>query len=229
MTYKVIFLRHGESEWNESNKFTGWNDVCLTKKGKKEAKQAGKILKQNNIKFDIAYTSVLKRAVYTLWIILKQIEQPWIKIKNTWRLNERHYGSLQGFNKEEVIPFYGKKKVIDWRRSFSVIPPKMKSYNDHLSGYDIRYSSMENNKFPLGESLKCTLKRVLPYWNKIILPQMKQNKKIIVVAHGNSLRALIKFLDNINEHDVPDLDIPTGKPIIYKFDEKFNPIKYYFL
>ncbi|CAL4321173.1 2,3-bisphosphoglycerate-dependent phosphoglycerate mutase [Buchnera aphidicola (Periphyllus testudinaceus)] len=229
MTSKIVFLRHGESQWNELNKFTGWNDIFLTKKGVKEAKKAGKILKKNNINFDIAYTSVLTRAIHTLWKILKKIKQPWIQVKKTWRLNERHYGALQGLNKEEIIPFYGKKKVSDWRRSFCSIPPKMNTVNDKFSGYDSRYSSMKKNNVPLGESLELTLNRVLPYWNNVILPQIKKNKNIIIVAHGNSLRALIKFLDKINEKDIPDLDIPTGKPIIYKFDKKFNPIGYYFL
>ncbi|NIH41236.1 MAG: 2,3-diphosphoglycerate-dependent phosphoglycerate mutase [Buchnera aphidicola (Periphyllus aceris)] len=229
MTFKVVFLRHGESEWNKLNNFTGWNDVNLTKNGIKEAREAGEVLKKYNINFDIAYTSVLKRAIFTLWKILKKINQSWIPVYKTWRLNERHYGALQGLNKDEVIPFYGKKNVIDWRRSFSVIPPKMKSLNDKFSGYDNRYFDMKKKDVPLSESLDLTLKRVLPYWKDIIVPQIKKNKKIIIVAHGNSLRALIKYLDKIDEKDVPDLNIPTGKPIIYKFDKYCNPIKYYFI
>jgi 2,3-bisphosphoglycerate-dependent phosphoglycerate mutase len=229
MTFQVVFLRHGESEWNQSNRFTGWYDSSLTKNGIKEAKQAGILLKKNQFSFDIAYTSVLKRAIYTLWSILKEINQPWLKVHKTWRLNERHYGELQGFNKESVIETYGKKKIIDWRRSFKAIPPKMKTLTNKFSGYDQRYSNMKEQDIPYTESLKLTLKRVLPYWNNIIIPQMKNKKKIIVVAHGNSLRALFTLLDNIHDKDVPDLNIPTGKPIIYEFNKNCEPIRYYYL
>ncbi|MCW5197706.1 2,3-diphosphoglycerate-dependent phosphoglycerate mutase [Buchnera aphidicola] len=229
MTFQVIFLRHGESEWNQSNRFTGWYDASLTKNGIKEAKQAGILLKKHNFSFDIAYTSVLKRAIYTLWSVLKKINQPWLKVHKTWRFNERHYGELQGFNKENVIQTYGKKKIIDWRRSFRVVPPKMKTLKNKFSGYDKRYFNMKEKDIPYTESLELTLKRVLPYWNNVILPEMKNNKKIIVVAHGNSLRALITFLDNIRDEDVPDLNIPTGKPFIYEFNKNCEPIKYYYL
>ncbi|CAL4321227.1 2,3-diphosphoglycerate-dependent phosphoglycerate mutase [Buchnera aphidicola] len=229
MTFKIVLLRHGESEWNKYNKFTGWYDINLNEKGKKEAKNAGLLLKKKNIKFDLAYTSVLKRAIYTLWSVLKKINQPWLKIYKTWRLNERHYGCLQGLNKDSVIQVYGKKNIFDWRRSFSAIPPNISKFNDYWSGYDDRYSEMEEKDIPLGESLKLTLDRVLPCWENMIIPKMKKNKNILIVAHGNSLRALIKYLDKIPEKDVPDLNIPTGKPIIYEFDKNCNPIRYYYL
>lgn len=227
--FKIVLIRHGESEWNESNKFTGWYDSKLTKNGKKEAKKAGKLLKKNNMFFDSFHTSVLKRAIYTLWIILKKINQPWVKIKKTWRLNERHYGKLQGLNKEKVTKTYGKKKIFDWRRSFFSIPPCIKKYNDKKSGYDLRYSKIKKQNFPLGESLELTLKRVVFYWKNIIIPELKKKKKIIIVAHGNSLRALITYLDKIKVEDVPNLNIPTGRPIIYQFDNNLKPKKYYFL
>jgi 2,3-bisphosphoglycerate-dependent phosphoglycerate mutase len=229
MKFQVVLLRHGESKWNKSNKFTGWYDINLNETGKKEAKQAGLLLKKNNMKFDFVYTSVLRRAIYTLWSILKEINQPWLNIYKTWRLNERHYGSLQGLNKESVIEVYGKKNIFDWRRSFAAIPPYMKKIDDNFSGYDARYFNMKKKDVPLGESLELTLKRVLPFWKKKVIPVMKKNKRILIVAHGNSLRALIKHLDNIPEKDVPDLNIPTGKPIIYQFDKNCDPIKYSFL
>lgn len=229
MTYQIVFLRHGESEWNQSNRFTGWYDSSLTENGIQEAKKAGILLKKHNFSFDIAYTSVLKRAIFTLWSILKKINQPWLKVNKTWRLNERHYGELQGFNKESVIETYGREKIISWRRSFQGVPPKMQSLNNKFSGYDKRYFNMKKTDIPYTESLKLTLKRVFPYWNNVIVPEMKNKKKIIVVAHGNSLRALITFLDNIKDKDVPDLNIPTGKPIIYEFNKNCEPIKYYYL
>ncbi|CAL4320901.1 2,3-diphosphoglycerate-dependent phosphoglycerate mutase [Buchnera aphidicola] len=229
MKNKIVFLRHGESKWNLKNKFTGWYDVNLTNKGKKEALLAGSSLRKNNFFFDKVYTSVLKRAIHTVWKVLDQLNQPWLEVKKTWRLNERHYGDLQGLNKESVIDTYGKKKIVAWRRSYHSVPPKMIISKHKFSGYDKRYDKLKKSQVPTNESIELTLKRVLPYWNKIILPKFKKNKKILVVAHGNSLRALIKFLANINDKKFPDLNIPTGIPIIYEFDESFNPIKYYFL
>ncbi|CAL4321205.1 2,3-diphosphoglycerate-dependent phosphoglycerate mutase [Buchnera aphidicola] len=226
---QVVLVRHGESEWNKLNNFTGWTDVNLSELGKQEAILCGKLLNKKNIYFDCAYTSFLKRAIHTLWKILKELDQAWIPVKKTWRLNERHYGKLQGLNKSEIAIKYGEQEVYQWRRSFEAIPPEMKITDNLTSCYDQRYQNLTKNEIPKSESLELTLKRVLPYWENIILPNIKNQKKILIVAHGNSLRALMKYLSNIDESVIPDLHIPTGVPIIYNFNQNGIPINYYFL
>lgn len=226
---KVVLIRHGQSEWNELNKFTGWHDAKLSQKGKDEAKAAAVLLKQKNFFFDYAHTSVLKRAIHTLGYILDILNQNWLSVEKSWRLNERHYGALEGLNKDEVIEKYGQKKVMLWRRSFDIIPPQINIKDKRFPGNDIRYSHLKINDIPLGESLEITAKRVIPYWNKIIFPQLKNNKKILIVAHGNSLRALIQYLNKIDNKEILKLDIPTATPIILDFDKESNPIKWYYL
>ncbi|CRK85960.1 2,3-bisphosphoglycerate-dependent phosphoglycerate mutase [Candidatus Providencia siddallii] len=226
---KVVLIRHGESLWNKENRFTGWVDIDLSDKGRKEAKIAGNLLKDKGFIFDLAYTSMLKRAIHTLWSILDQLEQQWLPIKKSWKLNERHYGALQGLNKSETIAKFGNEQVKLWRRSFNISPPCLTKNNLYHPKYDIRYSKLSGNKIPLTESLADTFNRVIPYWKKIIKPNIIAGKKIIITAHGNSLRALIKYLDNINEDEIINLNIPTAFPIIYEFDKNIKPIKRYYL
>ncbi|ANZ22517.1 phosphoglyceromutase [Buchnera aphidicola (Diuraphis noxia)] len=227
--HKIVLIRHGQSEWNELNKFTGWYDANLSEKGKKEAKSAAILLKKKKFFFNYAYTSMLKRAIYTLRYILDELNQPWLSVKKTWRLNERHYGALEGLNKNEVSQKYGEKKVTLWRRSFDITPPKIDETDQRFPKNDIRYSNLNIHQIPLGESLKTTVKRVIPYWKKIIYPKLKENKKILIVAHGNSLRALIQFLNKIDNKEILNLDIPTGTPIVFDFNEHYMPIKWYYL
>ncbi|WP_343191956.1 2,3-diphosphoglycerate-dependent phosphoglycerate mutase [Buchnera aphidicola (Formosaphis micheliae)] len=229
MNHKLILIRHGESEWNRLNKFTGWTDIDLSKNGKKEAIDAAKLLLLNKITVDLAYTSMLKRSIHTLWYILKYLDRSWIPVKKSWNLNERHYGALQGLNKLDTIKEYGAEQVQKWRRSFDETPPKLTPSDIRCPGNDIRYSNVEIDKLPMSESLESTINRVVDYWKIDILPNFKKNKKIIIVAHGNSLRALIKYLNKINNNDIVKLDIPTGTPIIYEFNKKFVPIKYFYL
>jgi len=226
---KLILIRHGESIWNKLNRFTGWKDIDLSIQGKIEAKLAGNLLKLKGFSFDCAYTSMLKRAIHTLWYILKDINQSWIPVEKTWRLNERHYGALQGFNKIETAKKYGEEQVKIWRRSFNAIPPRLELSDQRFPRYDARYSDLNIDQLPRSESLELTFNRVIPYWKEKILPNLKKNKKIIIVAHGNSLRALIKYLDNMNDDKILQLDIPTGTPIVYEFDEKYQPIKNFYL
>lgn len=226
---KIVLIRHGQSEWNELNQFTGWYDAKLSKKGKNEAKKASILLKKKKFFFDCAYTSMLKRAIYTLRYIVDELDQPWLSVKKSWRLNERHYGALEGLNKNEVIEKYGEEKVMLWRRSFDITPPTINIQDKRFPGNDIRYSSLNTNEIPLGESLKITARRVIPYWKEIIYPKLKKNKKILIVAHGNSLRALIQYLKNIDNKEILNLDIPTATPIIFDFNEKYIPIKWYYL
>lgn len=226
---KIVLIRHGQSKWNKLNKFTGWHDADLSQEGKKEAKQAGEILKKENFVFDYSHTSMLKRAINTLRYILEELNQVWLPIKKSWRLNERHYGALEGLNKDETVIKYGSKKVMLWRRSFDSIPPQINELDKRFPGNDKRYSSLKKDQIPLGESLELTAKRVIPYWNKIIYPQLKKMKKIIIVAHGNSLRALIQYLNKIDNKKIIELDIPTAIPIIIEFDEKCLPYKWYYL
>lgn len=229
MHTKLILMRHGESTWNRLNKFTGWKDVNLSEKGKIEAKLAGKLLKLQGFSFDYGYTSMLKRSIHTLWYILKDLNQSWIPIEKSWCLNERHYGALQGLNKLETAKKYGAEQVQKWRRSFNAIPPKVELSDHRFPGHDHRYANVKIHELPTAESLACTINRVIPFWKKNILPNLKKNKKIIIVAHGNSLRALIKYLDNIDNNRILDLDIPTGTPIVYEFNKKYQPIKYFYL
>jgi 2,3-bisphosphoglycerate-dependent phosphoglycerate mutase len=227
--YKVVFLRHGESIWNKENRFTGWTDVDLSEKGIKEAREAGETLKTENFTFDIAYTSVLKRGIRTLWIVLDVMDLMWIPVFRSWRLNERHYGALQGLNKAEMASEFGEEQVLIWRRSFDIPPPPLKTSDPRYPGYDPRYRDLDPEDIPITESLKDTIKRVLPYWHEIIAPVIKANKKILISAHGNSIRALVKYLDNISEEEIASLNIPTGIPLIYELDDQLKPIKHYYL
>ncbi len=227
--YTVVLLRHGESEWNKSNLFTGWTDVDLSEKGISEAHQAGKTLKAEGYKFDIAFTSVLKRAIRTLDITLDEMDLIWLPVVKSWRLNERHYGALQGLNKAETAEKYGIDQVKLWRRSYDVPPPALDEKDERYPGKDPRYADLNKEDIPLTESLKLTVDRFLPYWHESIVPVIKSGKRIIIVAHGNSLRSLVKYLDDISEQEIVELNIPTGIPLVYELDEKLNPIKHYYL
>jgi 2,3-bisphosphoglycerate-dependent phosphoglycerate mutase len=227
--YKVVLVRHGESVWNKENRFTGWTDVDLSEKGIEEAIRAGKILKQENYNFEIAFTSVLKRAIKTLNYVLEEMDLHWIPVEKSWRLNERHYGGLQGLNKSEMAQKFGDQQVLIWRRSYDVPPPSLTENDDRYPGKDPRYSGMKKNDIPLTESLKLTVDRFLPYWHETIAPVIKQGKKVIIAAHGNSLRALVKYLDNIDESTIVGLNIPTGVPLVYELDASLKPIKHYYL
>ncbi len=226
---KLVILRHGESIWNKKNIFTGWIDVKLSKKGILEAKNAGKILKKNKFSFDIAYTSLLNRAIHTTWEILNKLNLTWIKIYKTWKLNERHYGKLQGLNKNKVLKKYGKVKFQEWRRSFFINPPKINENDIQYPGKDIKYKNLNKNKIPLGESLLDTYNRVIPYWKKNIYKNILNNKLILIVAHGNSLRALIKYIENISDKNISNYEIPTGKPLIYEYKDEFKIKDKYYL
>ncbi|QFQ32478.1 2,3-diphosphoglycerate-dependent phosphoglycerate mutase [Buchnera aphidicola (Aphis fabae)] len=226
---KVVLIRHGESEWNQLNKFTGWHDVELSQNGKNEAKKTGLLLKKEKFFFDCAYTSMLKRAIYTLQYILKKLNQPWLSVQKSWRLNERHYGALEGFNKNEIIQKYGYEQVLLWRRSFNISPPQIDIKDKRFPSNDIRYSNIDINELPKGESLELTIKRVVPYWEQCIYPQLKKRKKILIVAHGNSLRALMKYLNKIDNKKIIELEIPTAVPIILEFNEQCVPTKWYYL
>ncbi|MDR2425834.1 MAG: 2,3-diphosphoglycerate-dependent phosphoglycerate mutase [Endomicrobium sp.] len=227
--YKVVLIRHGESVWNKENRFTGWADVDLSEKGKEEALKAGKQLKKDGFDFDLAYTSVLKRAVKTLWIVMDTMGFNWIPIINSWKLNERHYGALQGLNKAETAAKYGEEQVKIWRRSYDTPPMPLEKNDERYPGNDPRYAALTKEELPLTECLKDTVARVVPYWEKEIAPKIKEGKKIIIAAHGNSLRALVKYLDNISDANIVNLNIPTAMPLIYELDEKLKPIKNYYL
>ncbi|QJC37606.1 2,3-diphosphoglycerate-dependent phosphoglycerate mutase [Enterobacteriaceae endosymbiont of Donacia bicoloricornis] len=226
---KLVLLRHGQSEWNKKNLFTGWHDVELSPEGRIEAIQAGKILKKNNFKFDYAYTSFLKRAINTLWLTLQELDQLWIPVKKTWRLNERHYGKLQGMNKDDITNKYGTKKVQQWRRSFTTEPPSLSIDDPNWSRFDSKYSKLEDYQLPLSESLSKTLKRVIYVWKNSIFPKIMNGERVLIVAHGNSLRALIKHIENINDTDIVSLNLATGIPIVYEFDNNLNYKKKYYL
>lgn len=227
--HKLVLLRHGESEWNKLNLFTGWTDVDLSEKGIEEAHQAGKVLKEEGYTFDIAFTSVLKRAIKTLYIALEEMDLMWIPVIKSWRLNERHYGALQGLNKAETAEKYGIEKVKLWRRSYDVPPPPLDENDDRYPGKDPRYKDLDKKDIPLTESLKLTVERFLPYWHDTIAPTIKSGKRVIIAAHGNSLRALVKYLDNISDEDIVELNIPTGIPLVYELDDDLRPIKHYYL
>ena len=226
--YKLVLIRHGESEWNKENRFTGWKDVDLSEKGREEAKAAGQQLKAEGYSFDEAYTSVLKRAIRTLWIILDEMDLMWIPETKSWLLNERHYGALQGLNKAETAAQYGEEQVLIWRRSFDIPPGGMEETDERWLGKDPRYCTIEPGKFPKTECLKDTVARVVPYFESEILPKVKQGKRLLVAAHGNSLRALIKYLNNIPESEIVNLNVPTGIPLVYDLDKDLKPIKSYY-
>ena len=226
---KLVLIRHGESEWNEKNLFTGWTDVDLTAKGQTEAKQAGIWLKEQGFDFDVCYTSFLKRAIHTLDIVLANIDRVWLPVIKTWKLNERHYGALQGLNKSRTAEKYGEEQVKIWRRSFSVCPPLLTADDDRNPALNPAYSTVDKEDLPLGESLKDTIDRVVPYYENNILKDMQAGKKVLVAAHGNSLRALVKLLDNLSEKEIIDVNIPTGVPLVYEFDDKWHVVKKYYL
>lgn len=227
--HKIVLLRHGESTWNKENRFTGWTDVDLSEKGINEAKKAGELLKKEGFVFDLAFTSVLKRAIRTLWITLDQMDAMWIPVYNSWRLNERHYGALQGLNKSEMAQKYGEEQVLIWRRSYDIRPPALEKNDPRYPGNDPRYKELKPNELPLTECLKDTVARFLPYWKETIAPQVACGKRVIIAAHGNSLRALVKYLDNVSDEAIVQLNIPTGIPLIYELDDKLKPIKNYYL
>ena len=227
--HKLVLIRHGESTWNLENRFTGWVDVDLTPKGVSQAQKAGELLKNHHFELDIAYTSVLKRAVHTLWQVLDAFDRPWLPVVNSWRLNERHYGGLQGLNKAETAQKYGDAQVTAWRRSYDVPPPPMTPESAQVERIDPRYKRLKPEEFPLTECLKDTVARVLPLWTESIAPALKAGKKPVIVAHGNSIRALIKYLDNISEEDIVGVNIPNGSPLVYELNEDLKPIKHYYL
>ncbi len=227
--YKLVLVRHGQSVWNLENRFTGWTDVGLTEQGRAEALEAGKLLKQEGYVFDVAYTSVLRRAILTLWIVLEEMNLEWIPVTNAWQLNERHYGALQGLNKAEMAKKFGEEQVHIWRRSYDVPPPALEEADERHPKYDPRYASLTPEELPATESLKITLERVLPYWHSTLTPVIKSGKRVIVAAHGNSIRALVKYLDDISDEEITGLNIPTGLPLVYELDEDLKPIKSYYL
>jgi len=224
---KLVLLRHGESEWNQKNLFTGWTDVDLTEKGRAEAEEGGRVLKEDGYTFDIAYTSVLKRAIRTLNIVLDKMDIMWLPVVKSYRLNERHYGALQGLNKAETAEKFGAEQVLEWRRSYDVPPPELTEDDDRYPGKDPRYKNLNKSEIPLTESLKITVDRFLPYWLETIVPSIKSGKKVIIVAHGNSLRALVMYLDNISKEEIVKLNIPTGVPLVYELDDELKPIRHY--
>ncbi|VAY02495.1 2,3-bisphosphoglycerate-dependent phosphoglycerate mutase [Arsenophonus endosymbiont of Aleurodicus dispersus] len=226
---KLVMIRHGESEWNKENRFTGWTDIELSDKGREEATDAGLLLKREGFVFDYAYTSVLKRTIHTLWNILDQIDQQWLTVEKNWRLNERHYGALQGLDKAETTAKYGENQVKLWRRSLKITPPKLTQSDPRYPGKDPRYANLKPSELPVTESLATTIERVVPYWEEVIKPGVAKGKKVIIVAHGNSLRALVKHLDNISEEEILELNIPTAVPLVYEFDKNMKPSKHYYL
>lgn len=227
--YKIVLLRHGESEWNKENRFTGWTDVDLSEKGVIEAHNAGKAMLKAGFEFDMAFTSVLKRAIRTLWLALDEMDRMWIPVVNSWRLNERHYGALQGLNKAETARKYGEEQVHIWRRSYDIQPPALTADDERFPGKDPRYTSLTKSELPFTECLKDTVERFLPYWHESIVPEIKAGKRILIAAHGNSLRALVKYLDNIPDGEIAELNIPTGIPLVYELDDDLKAVKHYYL
>jgi 2,3-bisphosphoglycerate-dependent phosphoglycerate mutase len=227
--YKLVLVRHGQSTWNLENRFTGWTDVDLTELGREEAHSAGRLLLEGGYDFDVAYTSVLKRAIRTLNIIQDVMDRDWLPVIRAWQLNERHYGSLQGLNKAEMAQKFGEAQVKIWRRSYDVPPPPLELNDERHPRFDRRYASLNPEQLPATESLKITLERVLPYWHATLAPEIKSGRRVLVVAHGNSIRALVKYLDNISETDITELNIPTGLPLVYELDVNLKPMRNYYL
>jgi 2,3-bisphosphoglycerate-dependent phosphoglycerate mutase len=227
--HKLVLIRHGESTWNLENRFTGWTDVDLTPLGVQQAQQAGRLLKAEGYEFDIAYTSVLKRAIWTLWHTLDQMDRTWLPVRNDWRLNERHYGALQGLNKAETAKKFGDDQVLIWRRSYDTPPPALEASDPRSEVSDLRYAGLPRGQVPLTECLKDTVARVLPFWNDTIAPGLHANQRIVIAAHGNSIRALVKYLDGISDADIVGLNIPNGIPLVYELDADLKPIKSYYL
>jgi 2,3-bisphosphoglycerate-dependent phosphoglycerate mutase len=227
--YTLVLVRHGQSTWNLENRFTGWTDVDLTEQGRTEARNSGKVLRENGFGFDIAYTSVLKRAIRTLNIVQEEMDLEWIPVVRAWQLNERHYGALQGLNKAETAAKFGEEQVKIWRRSYNVPPPALELTDKRHPRFDPRYAELKPDQLPATESLKITLDRVLPYWHKILVPMIKSGKRVLISAHGNSIRAMVKYLDNVSEQEITELNIPTGIPLVYELDKDLKPIKHYYL
>jgi 2,3-bisphosphoglycerate-dependent phosphoglycerate mutase len=227
--HPVVLLRHGESLWNKSNRFTGWTDVGLTEYGVEQARQAGRILLAEGYTFDTAYTSVLKRAIKTLWLALEEMDRMWIPVHRSWRLNERHYGALQGLNKAETAAEYGESQVKIWRRSYDTSPPALDKADERYPGNDPRYQGLAESELPVTECLKDTVDRFLPYWHETIEPEIRSGRKVFIVAHGNSLRALVKYLDQVSDEEIVELNIPTGVPLVYELDDDLKPIRHRYL
>jgi 2,3-bisphosphoglycerate-dependent phosphoglycerate mutase len=227
--HKLVLLRHGESAWNRENRFTGWTDVDLTDRGRDEARRAGLLMKEAGLEFDVAFTSVLKRAIRTLWIALDTMDRMWIPVHNSWRLNERHYGALQGLDKAETAAKFGDEQVQLWRRSYDVPPPSLERDDPRHAGGDPRYAGLSAEELPLTECLKDTVARFLPFWNQVIAPQVRAGRRVIIAAHGNSLRALVKYLDNVSDSEIVGLNIPTGIPLVYELDDALKPVTHHYL
>jgi 2,3-bisphosphoglycerate-dependent phosphoglycerate mutase len=227
--HKLVLLRHGESTWNLENRFTGWTDVDLSPKGLEEANEAGRLLAAEGYVFDLAHTSLLKRAIRTLWIALDRLDLMWIPVERCWRLNERHYGALQGLNKAETAARYGEQQVKLWRRSYADPPPALTRDDERFPGKDPRYAALSPDELPLAESLKDTVARFLPYWNEAIAPAVRAGRRVLIAAHGNSLRALVKHLDSVSDQEIVELNIPTGIPLVYELDEALRPLRHYYL
>ncbi|MES2964218.1 MAG: 2,3-diphosphoglycerate-dependent phosphoglycerate mutase [Bdellovibrionota bacterium] len=226
---KLVLLRHGESTWNQENRFTGWTDVDLSVKGLEEAKAAGELLKKEGFVFDVAHTSVLKRAIRTLWITLDQLDQMWLPVKKSWRLNERHYGDLQGLNKAETAAKHGDQQVLVWRRSYDVPPPPLSADDERHPKFDSRYKNVSPEDLPGSEALKNTVERFVPYWNESIVPDLRAGKRVLITAHGNSIRALLKYLENIPNDEIVELNIPTAAPLVYELNDDLKPMRRYYL
>jgi 2,3-bisphosphoglycerate-dependent phosphoglycerate mutase len=224
--YRLVLLRHGESVWNSENRFTGWTDVDLSSRGIAEARDGGRLMREQGLRFDVAFTSVLKRAIRTLWIALEELDQMWLPVEKSWRLNERHYGALQGLNKAEMASKFGEPQVLVWRRSYDIPPPELDTADKRYEGADPRYKGVA---VPRTECLKDTVARVLPYWNETIVPVIRSGRNVLIAAHGNSLRALVKHLDSISDEAIVGLNIPTGIPLVYELDESLKPLKHYYL
>lgn len=229
MTYEIVLIRHGESIWNQENRFTGWTDVDLSDRGREEAKAAGQLLKSIGYTFDVAHVSMLKRAIRTLWYVLDELDLMWIPVQHSWRLNERHYGGLQGLDKAETAARYGDAQVLVWRRSYDTPPPALDPTDPRHPGADPRYADLSPADLPLTECLKDTVARVVPHWEEVIAPQVKAGKRVLVAAHGNSLRALVKYLDGVSDADIIGLNIPTGVPLVYQLDENLRPLGHRYL
>lgn len=227
--YTVVLLRHGESVWNKENRFTGWTDVDLSEKGVVEAKEGGRVLREGGYTFDIAFTSVLKRAIRTLWIVQDEMDLMWIPVVRHWRLNERHYGALQGLNKAETAKKFGDEQVLIWRRSYDTRPPALTPDDERYPGREAKYAGLDESDVPLTECLKDTVARFLPYWKDTIGPAIKEGKRVIIAAHGNSLRALVKHLDGVSDEEIVGLNIPTGMPLVYRLDEELKPIEHFYI
>jgi len=227
--HKLVLLRHGQSTWNLENRFTGWTDVDLSEQGIREAQAAADLLAEGGYTFDVAYTSVLKRAIRTLWIVMDKMDLMWIPVFRSWRLNERHYGALQGLNKAETAQRHGQEQVLIWRRSYDVAPPPLEPDDERFPGHDRRYAALSPQELPRTESLKDTVARMLPYWHETIAPDVRAGKRVLIAAHGNSLRALVKYLDNVSEEEIVELNIPTGIPLVYELDDNLRPVRHYYL